>query len=205
MALPEINSTTSISGALSDSFTVFNNLQPQQIEDINVTYNSYAGVDMVAQIVTSTDPPLIIGELQTVSYSTHRENVPVRTIGNVSPVGFVKGPRTIAGSLIFTVFDSYFFYKLPSYQTALAQGIFPLADMMPPFDIVISMQNEYGSTSKMKIFGVTIVDEGAALSIDDLITEQTYSFMARGIQPIITQAQDTARFQNFILNNQANQ
>jgi hypothetical protein len=183
MALPEvINSLTSTSGTLASS------------EDTNVTFNSYAGVDMIAQIVTPTDPPIIIGELQTVSYSTHRENVPVRILGNVSPVGFVKGPRTIAGSLIFTVFDSYFFYKLPSYQSALAQGIFPLADMMPPFDIVVSMQNEYGSASKMRIYGVTIVDEGAALSIDDLYIEQTHSFMARGVQPIITQAQDFSRF-----------
>lgn len=191
MALPEvINSLSSTSGTLASS------------EDTNVTYNSYAGVDMIAQIITPTDPPIIIGELQTVSYSMHRENVPVRIIGHVSPIGFVKGPRTIAGSLIFTVFDSYFFYKLPSYQAALTRGIYPVADMMPPFDIVVSMQNEYGSTSKLKIFGVTIVDEGAALSIDDLITEQTYSYMARGVMPIITEAEDLVRFQRIFSSSQ---
>jgi hypothetical protein len=37
----------------------------------------------------------------------------------------------------------------------------------------------------MKIFGVTLVDEGQTMSIDDILTEQTYTFMARGIQPII--------------------
>jgi hypothetical protein len=37
----------------------------------------------------------------------------------------------------------------------------------------------------MKIFGITIIDEGQSVSIDDLITEQTYTYMARGIQPLV--------------------
>jgi hypothetical protein len=57
--------------------------------------------------------------------------------------------------------------------------------MLPPFDIVISFFNEYGQSAKMKIFGITIVDEGQTISIDDLITEQTYTYMARGIQPMV--------------------
>lgn len=167
-------------------------------EDANVTFNSYAGVDMVAEIVTGTDSPLVIGELQTVSYSIHRENTPCRAIGHVSPIGFVKGPRMISGSMVFTVFDSYFFYKLPSYQQALANGIFPVSDMMPPFDVVMTMQNEYGSASKMRIYGISIVDEGGVMSIDDLITENMYSFMARGIMPLITAAQDQTRYNNYV-------
>ena len=56
--------------------------------------------------------------------------------------------------------------------------------MLPPFDIVFTFFNEYGNASKMKIYGVTIVDEGQTMSIDDIMTEQTYTFMARGIQPM---------------------
>ena len=63
--------------------------------------------------------------------------------------------------------------------------------MLPPFDIVITFFNEYGIGAKMKIFGVTIVDEGQTLSIDDLITEQTYTYMARGIQPLIKMPNDS--------------
>lgn len=166
---------------------------------IDAVYNSYAGTDIIAQIVTGTDSPLVIGELQTLSFSMHRENVPCRTIGNVSPVGFVRGPRTIAGSMIFTTFDSYFFYKLPSYQAALQNGIFPVADMMPPFDISVTMSNEYGSMSKMRILGITIIDEGGVMSVDDLMTENTYSYMAQGIMPLITEAQDAVRYQNYLM------
>jgi hypothetical protein len=66
----------------------------------------------------------------------------------------------------------------------------PLADMLPPFDIIITLVNEYGQYAKMKIFGVTIIDEGQTLSIDDLFIEQTYTFMARGIQPLIKMSKE---------------
>jgi hypothetical protein len=48
---------------------------------------------------------LELAELQTISYSMHRENSPIRTLGHVNPRGFIKGARTIAGSMIFTVFN----------------------------------------------------------------------------------------------------
>jgi hypothetical protein len=142
---------------------------------------------------------LELAELQTISYSIHRENSPVRTLGHVNPRGFVKGARTIAGSMIFTVFNEYAFYRISNYKKQLANtnGLYsPLADMLPPFDVVLSFFNEYGLAAKMKIYGITIVDEGQTMSIDDLITEQTYTFMARGIQPLIhlDPADDESRY-----------
>lgn len=156
---------------------------------------SFAGVDIQATMVL---PPTVasdgksdgdfieLGELQTISYSMHRENTPVRTLGHVNPRGFVKGARTIAGSLIFTVFNEYAFYRIKEFKKALAvQNYAPLADMLPPFDVVLSFFNEYGLAAKMKIYGITIVDEGQTMSVDDLITEQTYTYMARGLQPLV--------------------
>ena len=98
-----------------------------------------------------------------------------------------KVHNTVAGSMIFTVFDSYAFYRIKEYNDlARKNGIFTLADMLPPFDIVLSFQNEYALFSNMKIYGVTIVDEGGTMSIDDLMIESTYTWMARGIQPIMS-------------------
>lgn len=148
------------------------------------TYNSYAGTDIVAHIVLPGEAPLVLGELQTLSYSIHRENSPVRALGHVNPLGFVRGTRLIAGSLIFTVFDEYAFYRIGQYSRAVSSGFHPLSDMVPPFDISVTFHNEYGTGSTLRILGVTIVDEGQTMSVDDLITEQVYSFMARGIQPI---------------------
>lgn len=150
-----------------------------------IKYDSYAGVDIVAEIVLPGQQPLTLGDLQTISYSIHRENSPVRTIGHTNPVGFIRGPRTIAGSLIFTQFNTYTFYRLQHFRDAVVNyGIYPLADMLPAFDVVITFANEYGVFSAMKIYGVTIVDEGGTMSIENLLTEATYSYMARGIQPI---------------------
>jgi hypothetical protein len=156
---------------------------------------SFAGVDIQATMVlprigdetSSSDGDFIeLGELQTISYSIHRENSPVRTLGHVNPRGFVKGARTIAGSLIFTVFNEYAFYRIKEFRKALKERNYsPLADMLPPFDVVLTFFNEYGLAAKMKLFGITIVDEGQTMSVDDLITEQTYTYMARGIQPLM--------------------
>lgn len=155
------------------------------IPEDRFVYKSYSGVDIVATLVANPgNPPVTIGELETISYSIHRQNNPVRTLGNTNPRGFVKGPRTIGGSLIFTQFDKYFFYRVHENWLGVEQGFFPLADMMPPFDVVLSFSNESGNFSKMSILGITIVDEGGVMSIDDIKTEQTYTFMARGIRPL---------------------
>lgn len=166
-----------------DSFIRTTTVAGKSSQDI--TFNSYAGADIVAELVLADEGPMTLGELATISYSMHRENSPVRIIGHVNPVGFIKGPRMISGSLIFTVFDHYAFYRLQRSRQYIGAGMFPLADMLPPFDVVITFANEYGRLSKMKILGVTIVDEGGTMSIDDLITEQTFTYMARGIQPMV--------------------
>jgi hypothetical protein len=156
---------------------------------------SFSGVDIQATMVLpmmmndsgQLESDFIeLGELQTISYSIHRENSPVRTLGHVNPRGFVKGSRTIAGSLIFTVFNEYAFYRIKQFKQALLNKNYaPVADMLPPFDVVLTFFNEYGLAAKMKLYGITIVDEGQTMSIDDLITEQTYTYMARGIQPMV--------------------
>ena len=108
-------------------------LEKRQISDYNNTISSvrrdkglpdpfsnmsFAGVDIQATMVlprigddtsSSVGDFIELGELQTISYSIHRENSPVRTLGHVNARGFVKGSRTIAGSLIFTVFNEYAF------------------------------------------------------------------------------------------------
>ena len=171
---------------VSSKYNALPYIPEDKISSVEKVYQSYAGVDIVAQIVLPYQTPIILGELQTISYSIHRENAPVRTLGHVSPIGFVKGSRTIGGSLVFTNFNQYAFYRLEQFRIALAnQGIYPISDMLPPFDVVLTFANEYASFSKLRIYGVTIIDEGTTMSVDDLITESTMTYMARGITPMI--------------------
>lgn len=151
------------------------------------TFTSYSGCDMVASIkLPWMSKAKVIGSLQTVSYSTHREVLPVRTLGRINPKGYARGQRTIAGSLIFTVFDKNIVWDLVEELNSkcLTKDKVFLMDDLPPFDITIVMTNEYGQSSGLRIKGVIITDEGQVMSIEDLLTENTYSFIAHDLVPL---------------------
>lgn len=57
------------------------------------------------------------------------------------------------------------------------------SDQIPPFDIVAFAANESGANMKMIIKGVEILNEGSGVSIDDIVTEQSFTFVARAIIP----------------------
>lgn len=57
------------------------------------------------------------------------------------------------------------------------------SDQIPPFDITLSAANEYGALAVMRIFGVEILNEGYGVSIDDLVSEQQMTYIARTILP----------------------
>jgi hypothetical protein len=54
-------------------------------------------------------------------------------------------------------------------------------DQIPPFDVVISAVNEYGARASMTLFGVELMNENSGFSIDDIVVEQQYTFIATGI------------------------
>lgn len=57
------------------------------------------------------------------------------------------------------------------------------SDQIPPFSIVLTGANEYGSSMWMAILGCELLNEGAGLSIDDIVNETQMTFVARGIVP----------------------
>lgn len=52
-------------------------------------------------------------------------------------------------------------------------------DQIPPFDITLAAANEYGSLAIMRIYGVEILNEGYGVSIDDIVSEQQMTYVAR--------------------------
>lgn len=58
------------------------------------------------------------------------------------------------------------------------------SDQIPPFDITVTMRNEYGQSSSFAILGVEILNEGMGMSIDDITTEKACTFVARGLTPM---------------------
>lgn len=55
-------------------------------------------------------------------------------------------------------------------------------DQIPPFDVVIAAANEYGARSYMKIVGVELLNENSGFSIDDIVVEQQYTYIATDIE-----------------------
>lgn len=62
-----------------------------------------------------------------------------------------------------------------------------LADQCPPFDIVLTAANEYGHLAIMKILGVELMNQGYGVSVDDIVSEHSYTFVAAGIIPWMSQ------------------
>ena len=55
------------------------------------------------------------------------------------------------------------------------------ADEIYPFDITISLANEYGNKAITVIYGVEILNEGIGFSIDSPTSERAYTFVARSV------------------------
>lgn len=58
------------------------------------------------------------------------------------------------------------------------------ADEIFPFDVTITMTNEYGQAAKFSILACEILNEGMGMSIDDISTEKACTFVARGISKL---------------------
>lgn len=55
------------------------------------------------------------------------------------------------------------------------------SDQIPPFDITLAAANEYGALAVMRIFQAEILNEGYGVSIDDIVSEQQSTYVARQI------------------------
>lgn len=156
-------------------------------------YNSYSGCDIT---VTASLPMIngeavgkyyTLGSIQTLSISTHQDKRPVRSLGVINAKDYVMGPRTIAGSMVFAVFNKHFASDIMADLGAAAGKDVVLPDEIPALDITINFANEYGRMSRMAIYGVKLINEGQVMSINDLYTENTYQFVALGLEPLTSE------------------
>ena len=152
------------------------------------TNNTYSMCDIVCTIDirsnTGEHVVAVLGKLQTLSYSIYQQKQPVRCLGNMNAKDYVYGQRTIAGSLVFAVFNKHWLVDI--YEQLINKGMMKnwhyIADEIPPFDITISFANEYGYDSKMALYGVRLMTEGQVMSINDIYIENTYQFVATDIE-----------------------
>lgn len=97
-------------------------------------------------------------------------------------------------SLTIDQWDEQMNNKLSSFETNDAQGAANrtrqvsekkdpvIADEIPPFDITISMANEYGKAAVMVLYGVEILNQGSQFSMDNIQSQQACTFVARRLK-----------------------
>lgn len=135
-----------------------------------------------------------LGELQTISIGSYRDKAPVRPLGSVYPRGYTRGPRSISGSMIFTLFHEHVFHEIMklsmrAYSTGSSDFdrytyTTMLIDQLPPLDISLIFANEYGAISHMGLYGVEFFQEGMTFSIEDIYSESVVQYVARDFDPL---------------------
>ena len=153
-----------------------------------------------------------LDDVMTLSYSVFRVKVPVVTLGQNSVDGYGLGVKTVAGTMIRSVFMTD---RLSEFQTncyllnqeqiqerlnnldgKMSTGV-PLKDQLAfmkddlsYFNIYMvsvseELKNYTSNAPFMKqemIIGAMIINNGQTYSIEDLITESTFSFQAKTVR-----------------------
>lgn len=154
--------------------------RPKKIQE---NYLSFSGTDAVSTILLPKAPPIILGTLKALSYSTLRPIIPSPALGKRYIPGFARGFSTVAGTLIFnSSWNQHWIRDISASVSYLSPRIKP--DELPPFHMQIVVANEYGASSGYAIFGMRFVDEGQVTSDQDVVTENVATFEAQNFLPM---------------------
>lgn len=153
-----------------------------------------------------------MNSVTTLSWSVYRAKIPVTPIGENTVSGFALGNKTVAGHIIKTLTYADEFTSVVEFYSKLAikykqdnyyenlgskqpisldsnykitQKNFDslMKDDLLPFNIHAYSISEYtGKIVKDSIYGCTIINTGQVQSIENLITENTISFMAKYLE-----------------------
>lgn len=68
------------------------------------------------------------------------------------------------------------------------------SDEIPPFNITITFVNENGAASTMSIYGVQLINETQAFTMDDLTGDLAVTYVARDVDPLVNLSTGSASF-----------
>lgn len=178
-------------------------------EKVTQTYTSMSGCDIQAFIesallgniqgisfsITREKAPIyVMGQADPVSFSRGKRGIAgslIFTNFDREALWDVKNSQTLKLKYFQKPFDvaaggrSYDLNKTVGGDGSLSavSATANYSDQIPPFSIVLTGANEYGQSMWMSIMGVELLNEGAGLSIDDIVNETQMTFVARGVVP----------------------
>src|SRR5665213_410607 len=166
--------------------------------DVENALSTYTGsdlriiIDLVNAATTSNNNPPVYKQLiecTTFTVSIHREKSAIRSAGYINPKGFARGRRTIAGTMVLTQYTVDALYNFLMSQSLLAHDTskdtqYVKVDQLPPFNMTLLFADEYGNTSYRRVLAVDFVTDGVVYSSNDMMSEQTISYMASDFTPL---------------------
>lgn len=208
----------------------FNQVQTVGDFDALQTYASSGGCDIIA-VMNGVE----CGSLQAISVSVSREKMPLYVMGRADPVGYSRGKRGIAGSMVGVVFNqSWLMHTIKGNtdQSPAESGVVFWAsnrefrqfrriqgavtsnnrfdesfrqisgngtpvtfytgrtrqeawysDQILPFNVVLTGANEYGGAIAKSIIGVEILNTATGSSVDDIMIDESHTYLAVGVTP----------------------
>lgn len=167
-----------------------------RLNDINKFGATYTSVDIKAFAVFSNNTVVEVKGLTALSWSRHKDKNSDRRTFESAPKQYTHGAKSYGGSLIFAMFNEdpiramaplEFFHG--NSPIAPANGLTAYEEMdapeYPSFDLMVIFTNEYGSSSTMNIWGVTITDDGGAVSTRQLENEISIQYKAVKVDPVV--------------------
>ena len=154
-------------------------------------WGSPAGTQIYPVMQVAGMPPVVMGTIDTITHSSHRDKRQVRPCGFTKPRGIARGTRTIAGTMILKIFEGLELREILGELSDKYRRL--LMDEMPPFNVYILIPRVSeggnilanpmgeGGMSVIALLDIDIVDQAGSLSIDDQVVEQTVTYLARDI------------------------
>lgn len=142
---------------------------------------TFTGTDTLVFIVFPKTKPILLGSLTTLSYSLYRHKTHVPLLGRITTGGCTRGTRVVAGTMIFTLINQHWVNELKDNVKCLEDYDHVKADELPICDLMIISANESGSSVAGFIYGLDFTEEAGVISVEDLMIENTFKFVARDI------------------------
>lgn len=161
----------------------------------NTPHTSYTGQNLrvmiesgIGNINTDSRSKQLL-ELSTLTVSVHRVKAAATACGYFNPKGFARGRRTIAGTMVLTKFTADVmvdFLQSGAFTSDLSKDtVYMKVDQLPPFNMTLLFADEYGHASSQRLLGVEFVTSGDVYSIQDMLSEQTVTYMAADFTPLM--------------------
>lgn len=142
---------------------------------------------------------LYMGSVVSLSYSVYRDKTPVFALGQNTIRGFGIGNKYVAGSMVLNMFlddeiATFINEVLGEKQTFLLPDGFNkdqsykethtyMRDDITSFNIHAIFASEYHEdATKVTIYDANFVNNGQVMSVDDIVTESTASFVAKDLR-----------------------